>query len=131
MDAPARSRSPAHAACAQHRRLGRDALGPPGEPAVELADARRAREAIFEQLSLAPTDLAGLRALPAEPLLRAYVAATRKYGFNHVVTGFAPVVDGSVFVTSGPQPPTATIAANAARCAAHMIATAPLQAVPA
>jgi choline dehydrogenase-like flavoprotein len=41
------------------------------------------------------------------------------------------VLDGSVFVTSGPQPPTATIAANAARCTAHVIATAGLQAVPA
>jgi choline dehydrogenase-like flavoprotein len=41
------------------------------------------------------------------------------------------VLDGSVFVTSGPQPPTATIAANAARCVAHLIATAGLQAVPA
>jgi choline dehydrogenase-like flavoprotein len=41
------------------------------------------------------------------------------------------VVDGSVFVTSGPQPPTATIAANAARCTAHVIATAGRQAVPA
>jgi choline dehydrogenase-like flavoprotein len=41
------------------------------------------------------------------------------------------VVDGSVFVTSGPQPPTATIAANAARCSAHLIATAGLQALPA
>jgi len=41
------------------------------------------------------------------------------------------VVDGSVFVTSGPQPPTATIAANAARCAAHLIATAGVQATPA
>jgi choline dehydrogenase-like flavoprotein len=41
------------------------------------------------------------------------------------------VVDGSVFVTSGPQPPTATIAANAARCTAHLIATAGRQATPA
>jgi choline dehydrogenase-like flavoprotein len=41
------------------------------------------------------------------------------------------VVDGSVFVTSGPQPPTATICANAARSTAHLIATAGLQAVPA
>jgi choline dehydrogenase-like flavoprotein len=40
------------------------------------------------------------------------------------------VVDGSVFVTSGPQPPTATIAANALRCAEHMVAHASLQAVP-
>jgi choline dehydrogenase-like flavoprotein len=41
------------------------------------------------------------------------------------------VVDGSVFVTSGPQPPTATIAANAARCVEHLITTAGVQPVPA
>jgi choline dehydrogenase-like flavoprotein len=41
------------------------------------------------------------------------------------------VVDGSVFVTSGPQPPTATIAANAARCVAHLVATAGAQPTPA
>jgi choline dehydrogenase-like flavoprotein len=41
------------------------------------------------------------------------------------------VLDGSVFVTSGPQPPTATIAANALRCTEHLIATAGGQATPA
>jgi choline dehydrogenase-like flavoprotein len=53
-----------------------------------------------------------------------------RFGRSHDVPNLF-IVDGSVFVTSGPQPPTATIAANAARCAAHMIATAGLQAVPA
>jgi choline dehydrogenase-like flavoprotein len=53
-----------------------------------------------------------------------------RFGRSHDVTNLF-VVDGSVFVTSGPQPPTATIAANAARCSAHLIATAGLQAVPA
>jgi choline dehydrogenase-like flavoprotein len=41
------------------------------------------------------------------------------------------VLDGSIFVTSGPQPPTATICANALRCTDHLIATAGLQATPA
>jgi hypothetical protein len=54
----------------------------------------------------------------------------RPFGRSHDVSNLF-VVDGSVFVTSGPQPPTATIAANAARCAAHIIATAGLQAIPA
>lgn len=53
-----------------------------------------------------------------------------RFGRAHDVPNLF-IVDGSVFVTSGPQPPTATIAANAARCTAHMIATAGLQAVPA
>lgn len=40
------------------------------------------------------------------------------------------LVDGSVFVTSGPQPPTATIAANALRCVDHLIETAGRQSTP-
>jgi choline dehydrogenase-like flavoprotein len=53
-----------------------------------------------------------------------------RFGRSHDVPNLF-VVDGSVFVTSGPQPPTATIAANAARCTAHIIASAGLQAIPA
>ena len=53
-----------------------------------------------------------------------------RYGRAHDVPNLY-VVDGSVFVTSGPQPPTATIAANAHRCVGHLIETASLQAVPA
>jgi choline dehydrogenase-like flavoprotein len=40
------------------------------------------------------------------------------------------ILDGSVFVTSGPQPPTATICANALRCTEHLIATAGKQETP-
>jgi choline dehydrogenase-like flavoprotein len=53
-----------------------------------------------------------------------------RFGRAHDVPNLY-VVDGSVFVTSGPQPPTATIAANAHRCVEHLIQTASLQAVPA
>jgi choline dehydrogenase-like flavoprotein len=53
-----------------------------------------------------------------------------RFGRAHDVPNLY-VVDGSVFVTSGPQPPTATIAANAHRCVEHLIETASLQAVPA
>jgi para-nitrobenzyl esterase len=84
----------------------------PSLRAVKLADAQHARDALFEQLSLAPTDLAALRALPAEQLLRAYVAATRKYGFNHVVRGFAPVVDGSVLPADPFHPTAADVMPN-------------------
>jgi choline dehydrogenase-like flavoprotein len=41
------------------------------------------------------------------------------------------VLDGSVFVTSGPMAPTATICANALRCTDHLIERASLQRVPA
>jgi choline dehydrogenase-like flavoprotein len=53
-----------------------------------------------------------------------------RYGRSHDISNLY-IVDGSVFVTSGPQPPTATIAANAHRCIVHLIETANLQAVPA
>ena len=53
-----------------------------------------------------------------------------RFGRAHDVPNLF-IVDGSVFVTSGPQPPTATIAANAARCTAHVIETAGLQRIPA
>jgi choline dehydrogenase-like flavoprotein len=41
------------------------------------------------------------------------------------------ILDGSVFPTSGPQPPTATICANALRCVRALIEGASLQKVPA
>jgi choline dehydrogenase-like flavoprotein len=53
-----------------------------------------------------------------------------RFGRAHDVPNLY-IVDGSVFVTSGPQPPTATIAANAHRCIDHLIQTASLQAIPA
>jgi choline dehydrogenase-like flavoprotein len=53
-----------------------------------------------------------------------------RFGRAHDVPNLY-IVDGSVFVTSGPQPPTATICANAHRCVEHLIQTARLQAVPA
>jgi choline dehydrogenase-like flavoprotein len=53
-----------------------------------------------------------------------------RFGRAHDVPNLF-VLDGSVFVTSGPQPPTATIAANAARCVAHVVETAGLLRVPA
>ena len=53
-----------------------------------------------------------------------------RFGRAHDVPNLF-VLDGSVFPTSGPQPPTATIAANAARCTAALIAAARLQEVPA
>jgi choline dehydrogenase-like flavoprotein len=40
------------------------------------------------------------------------------------------VMDGAVFVTSGPMAPTATICANALRCTEHLIESARLQPVP-
>ena len=43
-----------------------------------------------------------------------------RYGRCHDVPNLL-VLDGSVFVTSGPMAPTATICANALRCTEHLI----------
>jgi choline dehydrogenase-like flavoprotein len=53
-----------------------------------------------------------------------------RWGRAHDVANLL-VLDGSVFVTSGPQPPTATICANALRCVDHLIDKRKLQRVPA
>ncbi|HKU37678.1 MAG TPA: carboxylesterase family protein, partial [Polyangiales bacterium] len=79
----------------------------PSWRSVERADAESARAAIFEALQIAPGDVAALRKVPADDLLRAYFAGTRKYAWNHVVTGFAPLVDG-VVLPAHPFDPTAS-----------------------
>lgn len=53
-----------------------------------------------------------------------------RWGRTHDVPNLY-VLDGSVFPTSGPQPPTATICANALRCVESLIAGAAHQRVPA
>jgi choline dehydrogenase-like flavoprotein len=53
-----------------------------------------------------------------------------RYGQAHDVPNLY-VMDGSVFVTSGPMAPTATICANALRCTDRLIERANLQRVPA
>jgi len=68
----------------------------PSWRAVVPEDAQRARDAIYDELQIAAGDVAALRKVPTADLLRAYFAGTRKYTWNHVVTGFAPVVEGSV-----------------------------------
>ncbi len=52
------------------------------------------------------------------------------FGRSHEVPNLF-IVDGSIFVTSGGVNPTNTIGALALRCAAHIVSTARLQAVPA
>lgn len=68
----------------------------PSWRSIERGDANKARDAMFDQLGIAAGDVAALRQVPADQLLRAYYAATVKNSWNHVVTGFAPVVDGAV-----------------------------------
>jgi choline dehydrogenase-like flavoprotein len=53
-----------------------------------------------------------------------------RFGQAHDVANLY-VMDGSVFVTSGPMAPTASICANALRCTDRLIERASLQRVPA
>jgi choline dehydrogenase-like flavoprotein len=57
-------------------------------------------------------------------------AVVDRWGQAHDVPNLY-LMDGSVFVTSGPMAPTATICANALRCTERLIARAGLQQVPA
>lgn len=79
----------------------------PSWRSMTTVDAVRAREALFQALQITPGDVATLRTVPADRLLRAYVAGTRENAWNHVVTGFAPVVDG-VVLASHPFDPKAS-----------------------
>jgi para-nitrobenzyl esterase len=78
----------------------------PSTRVLTVADAERARDALFEEVGVAKGDVDALRKLPAASLLRGYVSATRKYSFTHTVTGWAPVVDGAV-LPAHPFDPTA------------------------
>ncbi|HET8931841.1 MAG TPA: carboxylesterase/lipase family protein [Polyangiales bacterium] len=68
----------------------------PSWRSMEQKDAFAARDAIYKELNIENGDVGALRKVPTADLLRAYFAGTRKNAWNHVVTGFAPVVDGSV-----------------------------------
>jgi choline dehydrogenase-like flavoprotein len=96
------------------------------ERAKEAHEASDAVEAIVTDWSQWGWHLLGTCRMGDDPA----TSVVDRFGRSHDVPNLF-LVDGSVFVTSGPQPPTATIAANAARCTAHLIATAGLQAVPA
>lgn len=63
---------------------------------VPREDAEKAAQAVLDELQLPTADVAALQQVPLAQLMGAYFAASRKNSFNHVVTGFAPVVDGSV-----------------------------------
>jgi para-nitrobenzyl esterase len=68
----------------------------PSWRAVAREDAVSARDAIFAELEIATGDIDALRKVSTADLLRAYFAASRANNWNHVVSGFAPVVEGSV-----------------------------------
>jgi choline dehydrogenase-like flavoprotein len=96
------------------------------ERAREAHEAAGAVETVITDWSAWGWHLLGTCRMGDDPA----ASVVDRFGRCHDVPNLY-VVDGSVFVTSGPQPPTATIAANASRSAAHLLANAGLQAVPA
>ncbi len=96
------------------------------ERAKEAHEAAGAVESVVTDWSQWGWHLLGTCRMGDDPL----TSVVDRFGRAHDVPNLY-IVDGSVFVTSGPQPPTATIAANAHRCVEHLIQTASPQAVPA
>jgi para-nitrobenzyl esterase len=79
----------------------------PSWRSVTRENAEKARDALFQELGIATGDVDALRKLPADQLMRAYFSSSTKNGWNHVVSGFAPVVDG-VVLPAHPFDPTAS-----------------------
>ncbi len=96
------------------------------ERATEAHQAAGATETVVTDWSQWGWHLLGTCRMGDDPA----TSVVDRFGRAHDVPNLY-VVDGSVFVTSGPQPPTATIAANAHRCIGHLIETADAQLVPA
>jgi choline dehydrogenase-like flavoprotein len=96
------------------------------ERATEAHEASGAVETVVTDWSHWGWHLLGTCRMGEDPA----TSVVDRFGRAHDVPNLY-LVDGSVFVTSGPQPPTATIAANAHRCVGHLIETANRQAVPA
>lgn len=63
---------------------------------VSREEAERAAQAVLDELKIPASDFRSLQTLPLAQLMDAYFAASRRFAFNHVTTGFAPVVDGAV-----------------------------------
>ena len=63
---------------------------------VSREDASFAAQAVLDELQISKQDFRKLQQVPLEQLMPAYLAASRKHGFNHATSGFAPVVDGKV-----------------------------------
>ena len=66
----------------------------PSLRSVTRERGEQALRALCDELQLTAASLSALQAVPIAALLRAYVAASKKHRFNHVTSGFAPVIDG-------------------------------------
>jgi para-nitrobenzyl esterase len=74
---------------------------------VTREDATFAIKAVMDELALPHKDFRKLQEVPLDKLMPAFLAASRKHRFNHSVTGFAPVVEGSI-LPQHPFHPTAS-----------------------
>ena len=74
---------------------------------VQRQDATFAIQAVLDQLQIPRQDFRKLQEVPLDKLMPAYLAASRKHGFNHSTSGFAPVVEGKV-LPQHPFHPTAS-----------------------
>jgi para-nitrobenzyl esterase len=54
----------------------------------------QALRALCDELQLTAASLVALQNVPLDALMRAYASASKKQRFNHVTSGFAPVLDG-------------------------------------
>lgn len=68
----------------------------PSIKVVTREDATFAAKAVLDELQIPHRDFRKLQQVPLDKLMPAFLAASRKHGFNHATTGFAPVVDGRV-----------------------------------
>jgi choline dehydrogenase-like flavoprotein len=96
------------------------------ERAREAHEAAGARETRVTDWSQWGWHLLGTARMGGDPR----TSVVDRWGRAHDVANLY-VLDGSVFVTSGPMAPTATICANALRCIERLIERAPLQKTPA
>lgn len=63
---------------------------------VSEEDANKVAEALLAELQISRPDVHKLQDVPADKLIGAYYAISRKLRLSHTTNGFAPVVDGKV-----------------------------------
>src|SRR5437660_1932361 len=88
-------------------------------PAVEMAsraDGTETAKQVLGELGLGPSDVADIRKVPAEQLLKAQIAAFKKFSMmsfaNRRRVGFNPVIDGKILPGGPFEPEAPKLSAN-------------------
>jgi para-nitrobenzyl esterase len=76
---------------------------------VTRENSAYAANILAQELGVEQGNVRALQQIPLQDLMRAYFAVSERFGFNQVVTGFAPVVEGEV-LPQHPFEPTASAA---------------------